>query len=506
MSLYDSIQKTLSKKNINAVIGDIYDLQEVWKQWYRGNVNDFHKYNAIVNGKSKQFERKTLNSAKTFSEEIAKLLWTEKTEIHLDDDNKTDELWKVLDSKKNSFSINFPVFIEKVMALGTGATIEYYDEDNEVVIDYIDGTNIIPYKYTNSYIYGLVTVSQTVEMKDEKKIYITLLTFHEYVGGHYNKKHELYRSMNENELGDQISFKTYYPNVKEEESIETDIPRFQIYRPNLANNYDIDSPMGISVFANIIDILKSIDIKFTSFSNEFELGKKRILVDPSAMKAQTQSDSDGNVHLVQYFDESDTTFVGINGMEDQPVKEIDFSLRVQEHIDAINADINYASINLGLGSNYFRFDGSGLKTATEVISENNKAFRTKTHHDIIINDGVYDLVKAICSMVGIQSNDINIVSDDSIIEDKNTEKMQAQQEVQQGLMSKKAYLMDINGMTEKEAEDMLLEIENEKKSNQEAFGFPVEETPEDTSDIEEKPEENEEKVDNEEKDNKEKEE
>ena len=473
MELYDNIQKTLSKKNINLVVGDIYDQQQIWEQWYRGNVNDFHYYTQKVAGKDKRFERKTLNMPKKFCEDITKLLWTEKTQINLDSDKKTKKLWEILDSKANSFTVNFPLFIEKTMAIGTGVLIEYKNEENETIIDYLDGTVVIPYKYTNSYISGLITVSRFIEQEKKEKVYFTHITYHEYTKGVYFKTNELYKSKAPNELGKEIEFASKFPNVVETEAIETETPRFQILKPNIANNLDLDNPMGISIFANSLDIFKSIDVKYDSFCNEFALGKKRILVDPTAMKAQLKTDTDGNINMIQYFDENDTTFVGINGMEDQPTKEIDFNLRVTEHVDAINADINYASANMGLGANWFKFGTGGVKTATEVVSENSEAFRTKVHYDIIVNDVVYDLVKVICEMDNIPSKNITIIPDDSIISDKNTERQYAQQEVNAGLMSKYTYLTQFRGLSDKEALEEMQQIQNESLSNAQAFGLPV---------------------------------
>ena len=115
--------------------------------------------------------------------------------------------------------------------------------------------------------------------------------------------------------------------------------------------------------------------------------------------------------------------------------------------------------------------GAGTKTATEVMSENSQAFRTKVHYQTIVNDCVYDLVQAVCELEGIKTNKITIIPDDSIIEDKNAEMTRAQLEVSQGLRSKKSYLMDIKGMSEDEAEEELQKIQEEKMSNQEAFGF-----------------------------------
>ena len=471
MDFYNNIANVLSKKGINLTIGTIYDLMAVWKSWYRGNVNDFHYYTEIVCGKSAQCERLTMNMPKRNCEDISSLLWTERTRIDLSNKTATKRLWDVLDSKENSFTVNMPIFIEKVLALGTGATVEYKNENNKTIIDYIDGDVVIPYKFTNGYISGLITVSRFTEGKGNKKTYYTHLTYHEYVDGKYLKLNEVYKSNTETALGKQLNFNDVFPTVKESEVIITKNPYFQVWKLPIANNFDTGSPMGISILANSIDRYKSIDTKYDSFYNEFILGKKRIIVDQSAMKGQMTTDEEGNQRFVQYFDKNDKVYQAINAEMKEPVKEIDFTLRKDEHIDSINADLNWLSEDLGLGANWYKFDGTGVKTATEVISENSKAFRTKKHYEITINDCVYDLVQAVCELEGIKTNNITITPDDSIIEDKNTEMTRAQLEVTQGLRSKKSYLMEFKGMSEEEAEEELEKIKEEKMSNQEAFGF-----------------------------------
>ena len=474
MDFYDNIASVLSKKGINLTVGTIYDLMAIWKSWYRGSVNDFHYYTEVVCGKSVDCERLTMNMPKKLCEDITKLLWTEKTRIDLSNKNATKKLWEVLDSKENAFTVNLPIFIEKMLALGNGGTVEYKDENNKTIIDYIDGDVIIPYKFTNSYISGMIIVNKKKKKKGKNKIYYTHITYHEYVDNKYIKLNEIYKSNTDTTLGKQLNFNDVFLNVKESEVVITRNPYFQIWKPNLANNFDTNSPMCISIYANSIDRFKSLDVKYDSFYNEFILGKKRIVVDQSAMKGGMETDADGNPHFVQYFDKNDKVYQALNIDSDkmkEPVKEIDFNIRYQEHIDSINADLNWLTENVGLGSNYYKFDGAGTKTATEVISENSQAFRTKVHYQTIINDCVYDLVKAVCELEGIKTNNITIISDDSIIEDKNAEMTRAQLEVSQGLRSKKSYLMDIKGMTEEEAEEELVKIQEEKMSNQEAFGF-----------------------------------
>lgn len=474
MELYENIGKELNQKGINATIGTIYDLMAIWKQWYRGNVNDFHYYTERINGTNVQCERLTMNMPKKICEDITKLIWTEKTKIELSNTKATERLWEVLNSKENTFTVNFPIFLEKVLALGSGATIEYKNEKGKTIIDYIDGEVILPYKYTNSYINGMIAISRFIEETGKNKIYYTHLTYHEFIGDVYIKYNELYSSKTETEIGKEIGFTSKFPNVKEKEIIRTTNPYFQIYKPNIANNFETNSPLGISILANSIDRFKALDTKYDSFNNEFILGKKRIIVDQSAMKGHMETDKEGNTRFVQYFDKNDKIYQALNIDSEkmtEPVKEIDMKLRYQEHIESINAELNWLSDNVGLGSNYYKFNGENTKTATEVISENSKAFRTREHYLTIVNSAVHDLVKAICEIEGIKTNKITITPDDSVIEDKNAEQIRAQQEVTIGLKSKKTYLMEIKGMSEQEAEKELKRIQEEKMSNTEAYGI-----------------------------------
>ena len=271
-------------------------MMAIWKSWYRGNVNDFHYFNMkMADGTTKQCERLTMNMPKKVCEDFAKLLWSEKVQIKLDKKKNTERLLEVLDSKENNFKVNFPNFLERVFALGTGVTVEY-KKNGKTLIDYIDGDVVIPYKYTNSYINGLITVSRFTKGVDLKKKYYTHITYHEFNENKYTKLNELYVSKTETSLGKEIPFNDMFPDVSEFEEFDTDNPHFQVWKPVVANNFDTDSPMGISILANQIDKFKAIDTEYDSFNREFRTGKKRVLIDRTAIKKKTEVDSDGNVN------------------------------------------------------------------------------------------------------------------------------------------------------------------------------------------------------------------
>ena len=464
MELYDNIQKVLAKKNINPVVGEIYDLMAVCRQWYKGNVDDFHFYNVkLVDGTSAMMERKTLNMPKKVCEDISNLLWSERAEIKLDKSKSNKKLWDILDSKENSFTINFNTFIEKLCALGAMATIEYKKND-KTIIDYVDGDLVIPYKYTNSYIYGMITVSRTVEEVRKSKNYYTLLTYHEYEDGMYKKATELYVSKSESTLGKQIDVSVLYPNIEEDEVIETEQPRFQIWRLPIGNNYDFDSPMGLSVLANHFDKFKAIDTKYDGFDHEYVSGKRRILIDRSAVKKKaTGVDDNDNIIYTSYFDTDDDVYVAIEGMENDPVKDIDFSLRAEDYIKGINAELNYLSAGVRLGNNYYSFDKTGLKTATEVISENSDTFRMKQQYQLAIYDALYDMVATICDMNDISYKEIIINFDDSIIQDEDALIQRGINLYNAGLISKSTFLKKYMHFEDNEIEEELMKIKDENK-------------------------------------------
>lgn len=439
-------------------------MMSIWKQWFRGNVNDFHYYNVHkVDGTTCDMERRTMNMPKKVCEDFANLLWSEKVEIKLDSKKATERLWKVLDSKENSFSINFPQFLEKEYALGTMVTVEY-KKDDKTIIDYIEGDVVLPYKYTNSYINGIITVSRSTEGTGNKQRYYTLLTYHEYTNGRYLKTSELYVSKEENSLGKQISFTDKYSDVLEDEIIDTEHPRFQVWKLPIANNFDTGSPMGISVLANQIDKFKSIDIKYDSFNHEFSSGKRRILINRNAVKKKaTGVDDNNNIIYASYFDASDDVYVAIEGMDNEPIKDINFDLRTQQHIEAINAELNYLSAGVKLGNNFYSFDGEGVKTATEVVSENSDTYRTKVQHQIPIYDCLYDLIACICEMEGIKYKEISITFDDSIVQDEEALINRGINLYNAGLISKEKFMSKYLHYEEAEIKEEIEKIKEDKK-------------------------------------------
>ena len=475
MTIYEDLKKQLHKKGVDIINTDYYELVDVWKSWYKGVVDDFHFYNVkYADGTEGQMEKKTMSMAKKSAEDMMKLNWSNKCDIKLATDEKTKKLWSILDSKQNNFTIMFPQMLEMAFALGTTAMTEYKDELGRTRIEYInDPSSIIPYAYDNFNITGFVVFNQWQEVENNKPIYYTHLTYHEFKVENngemvqvYRKYNELYKSKAENQLGKEIPFESMFPNVEQLVEYNVDTPHFQIIKPPIVNNADIETPMGISIFGNSIDKLKAIDNKYDSFDMEFIDGKRRILVDKTALKSAPQVDVDGTISQQLFFDRNDRTYVAMNGMKDQPVKDISFNLRYQEHIDSINAELNWYSSALGFGEEFYKFDGGGKATATEIISQNDDAFRTKQVYETVVKDVIIDLVKSVCYLEGIElsENEIEITMDYSRFENQEKTQQRLEREVARGITSKVEYRMKVYGETEEIAKQKIAEIKQEQPS------------------------------------------
>src|SRR5690625_5631714 len=127
---------------------------------------------------------------------------------------------------------------------------------------------------------------------------------------------------------------------------------FVNFKPNTSNNFDTQSPLGISLYANALSVMKAIDTAFDSFHREFRLGKKRIFVPDSMIR--TVYDEKGRPQ--RYFDSSDEVYQGYPGdMDETKIHDIKVELRVDEHVAAINALLNLFAMQTGFSSGTFTF-------------------------------------------------------------------------------------------------------------------------------------------------------
>ena len=459
-TLKQQVIQRIGQNNSNVLDVDYDQKLSEWNSWYRGNVENFHEYKLNVNGSMKCFNKASLQMAKTVCEEMTELLIAEGITINVDENNQAF-LDAVLED--NAFKESIFKFFEDVMCKGYGASVEYAEYENgklkDLCIDFINADMIIPYSWRNNRIQGIATVSQA-KFND---CYLNLMTTHYYNRGMYTKTNRLFESKSIGELGNEVplEYNEEYADMLPIIEIETRNPAFQFYTLPIANNLDIKAPFAPSLFSNAIDILKNIDEKYDSYRNEFNLGRKRIFVRRDTVKSQLDLETG---ERVRFFDTGESIYQMFNGStEDNPIKEIDMNLRVQEHINAINHELSLLAAKVGLDTDYFDFTGTSTKTATEVISENSKSFRTKVKMENQFTRPLEVMVNAIFELAGIQNENVEIIWSNSIILDEQTELEKAIELYREGLMSKYKLQSKFMKMSDKEIEEEMQRSAEEKK-------------------------------------------
>lgn len=471
----------------------------IWKYLYKGFYRPWHRILApTIDDPNHHRDMDRMDAAKAICAELAGLIWSEQCEIHVSQENTERQLLEefVIDTlTKNAFWTKMQEHIEQVLALGGGAMKCWYETKRDAKGDEIPDTGhisigfcmadqFVPTAWDNAKVTDGVFISR--EAKDG--YYYTRLEWHKWNGFSYYISNELFRSEiksgsqieSQDILGFRYPLDEIYPFLNAETELQgLDTSLFAYYRPAIANNIDDNSPLGVSIYANALSTLKALDICYDSFIREFTLGKKRIIVPAQCLR--TVVDEHGNMH--RYFDSTDEAYVAFktDDTDELKIQDNTVSLRVTEHEQAINAFLSMLCLQVGFSAGTFTFDkASGIKTATEVISENSKTYKTIKSHQMQVKAAIDQIVDAIIQVASLYDMtweghqikelakhgwETKVVFDDSILQDRQTNINEGILLKSNGLMSSKRFMVEILGYTEEEALQEMKEIKEESTVN-----------------------------------------
>ena len=466
----------LNELGYTTIPDSFYSKVYEWKSWYQGNVKGFHNYTVQNGERQVKCRRYSLGMGKKLCEDWANLLMNEKVQITLEGQKEQDFIDLVL--TENNFTVKANEMQELKSALGTVAYVprvigQEISESGDIVpgnasgivLDYVTIENIYPLSWQNGYISECAFSS---EVTRGGKDYLYLQIHRREDNGNYVIENRIYRYDNEQLADEQLVNVKGFENIPPVVHTGSDKRQFVIDRPNIANNVNYLLPTGIAIYANAIDVLQGVDIAYDSYVNEFKLGKKRIMVKPSAAQYLDGTPAFDPDDVVFYVMPEDTEDGAV-------VTPIDMTLRTAEHNTGIQDQLNILSSKCGFGETYYRFDGGSVATATQVISENSTMVRTIKKMEIVLEQALVELCRTLLRLGNTAMNaglnedvEISIDFDDSIIEDKQSEFSRDMQMLSAGIMNDwefRAKYMNEDEATAKAAlpkmQDMTTEEETE---------------------------------------------
>lgn len=474
----------------------------IWKWLWKGFYKPWHVIPCPTIADPKATRNMfRLGMAKAVCSEMAGLVWGEECSVNISTEGVKEGQEDPLNAfvqrvlSKNAFHQKMQENIEEGLALGgaalkTWAEAKHDDNGNElpesrkVMIGYAMADQFIPISWDSARVTEGVFVSRIAK----GGYYYTRLEWHRWNGTTYVITNELYRSEIETGktpgetqdiLGVRYPLSEIYPFLDEETTVPVEESLFCYWRTPIANNLDDNSPLGMSMYGNSLDTLRALDICYDSFVREFRLGKKRIIVPARAVRVVVDPQTG---KPCRYFDANDETYEALasDTPEDLKIQDNSVELRVEEHIAAINAFLSILCLQTGFSAGTFTFDqNTGLKTATEVVSENSKTFKTIRTIQNQLKPAIEHLVKNIIDVAVLYDMDyegqkisalvakgyeVKITFDDGVTQDRQTNVNEGVVLVGAGIISKYTFLTDPKygiGLTEEQATQELERIKAE---------------------------------------------
>ena len=381
-----------------AYYSDIHD----WTAWWKGFYKPFHEFVEVNGEQPIKRQMYTLKMAKKVCEDWASILLNEKTEIVMEDKTSSefvqgkDGTGGILAA--NDFWEQGNALVEKAFYSGTGAFVVKLDglivnandgsikKDNETVIriEYLPAQNIIPLTIRHGQIVDIAFVSEILN-KGKKFIYLEMHILSEsgyQITNQYFREEE--GTLLEEPLPEGIA-----PSL----STGSDIPLFSIVYPNIVNNIDDSTGLGISVYANAIDNLMGVDLAYNNFNRDIKLGGKKVFYNDSLLKRDKEGRAIAPDDVMQQLFVS----LGDSDLDDATklIQEFNPSLRVGENKDGIQGQLDYLSFKCGLGTKHYQFNSGSILTATQYTGDKQELIQNASKHYIIVERALKDLVKAI---------------------------------------------------------------------------------------------------------------
>lgn len=375
----------------------------------------FYDYEERVNGTPMKVHRRSIRPASRVANEWASLIMNDRTTIATEDTACNEWLDAYLE--RCNFRSLGQDLVKKAFALGTGAWALWVDTDaGKLYPRRYDARMVLPLSWDDDGVSECAFCTRASwrgRELDQLQLHVV-----DQSTGTYHIRTAWWDMDGERVVPD---------GVIEDFDTRSAEPCFAIVKPAIENTCVDLSPYGQSVYADAEDAMQGVDLCFDAIFNEVDLAKMRIFISDILVDYK---DSDGRRQALP-FGRDNTVFRKVMSNDDL-VSTFAPAMRTESQISAYRMALRTMGDLCGLGLEYFDIDEhGGIKTATEVSSDNSALMRNIRKHENALACAIKRIVHASLhfarEFLGERlppEGEVTVTFDDSIVTDTASEKAQ----------------------------------------------------------------------------------
>jgi len=419
---------------------------------------------------SDKHDIRTIGFGKVLCEETARLTTLA---IHVTIDGSPRAKWLNEQIEKRYFK--FREWVEYGCAAGTfivkpnGTGIDFLLPNSFKIVDSDDDGNITGIIFIDTY-----TVSTAFSRK-----YYTKFEYHRINSdtGEYLISNRAYVSTSDNDKGKPVPLEeTKWAGLEADVSLMTQNGKplermlFGVFRTPQANNTEINSPLGLPIYKNVVEELKNLDIAYSRNSEEIKDSRRIILIGDELLNTAGVPIEQRKVgRTVEGLPHYAKTVFG--GKGDNPFyEEINPELNTDTRIKGINNELSFIGWKVGYSSGYFVFDQkTGMVTATQVESDDRRTIQLIKDCRDKLEDCIDGLIYALNVFADLYElapvGPYEVTYDfGDITYSREEDRARWWQYVIQGKVPAWMYYQKFEGMSEEEAKAMIAEAKADQES------------------------------------------
>lgn len=449
----EHIETPLSSEMVNAL--------DLWLDMYTGKAPWLA-----------QSGMKSLNLPAFISSEIARQIILELKWDITAKDAKADEQGKLATNPRSEYLKDefercitaLRKKLEQGCAAG-GMTIKPYPKDGHLYFDWVMDWSLYPIAFDDDGNLSDVIFRDTYT---EGKTIFTRLERHTVEGDNVKITQRAFKSQDKNSIGNEVSLTEVdmWSELEPEATVKkSEGQMFGWFKAAAANNVDVDSPMGASVYSKACDLIRDADEQYSRLMWEFKGSELAIDVDPTTLK---QATNDSSRKEMPQLDER--LFRGVDTGQDNNYNVFSPAIRDGSIINGLNQILQRIEDVVGLSRGTLADVTSEARTATELRILRQRSYSTIADNQKALERCLKDVVRVMDKYATLYNlapegeYEVSFEWDDSIITDTEQQMNERMILLNAGLYGKAEMRQWYFGETQAQAEAAVKAINDEKMS------------------------------------------